>query len=182
MRPMSFAVKFGGAAAALLFIAGCAQTPEPVAEAPPAPEEVDTGPAVPSVPAKPVEVEPMDTGPVPGSQDDLVANIGDRVHFAYDRFDLSPEARDILRRQANWLLQHRQIRISVEGHCDERGTREYNLALGERRATAIMNYLVALGVDAGRVETISYGKEQPIDIRSVEAAWAKNRRGVIKVN
>ncbi len=106
------------------------------------------------------------------------SQVGDRVFFSFDRFDLSPEARDVLERQSDWLKQFPVITITVAGHSDERGTREYNLALGERRANSVKNYLVALGVDSNRIRTVSYGKEQPVDPRSVEAAWAKNRRGV----
>ena len=106
------------------------------------------------------------------------SQVGDRVFFGFDRFDLSPEARDVLERQSDWLKRFPVITITVAGHSDERGTREYNLALGERRANSVKNYLVALGVDSNRIRTVSYGKEQPVDPRSVEAAWAKNRRGV----
>ncbi len=104
--------------------------------------------------------------------------VGDRVFFGFDRFDLSPEARDVLERQSDWLKRFPVITITVAGHSDERGTREYNLALGERRANSVKNYLVALGVDSNRIRTVSYGKEQPVDPRSAEAAWSKNRRGV----
>jgi len=117
----------------------------------------------------------------PGTQEDLVVNVGDRVFFSLDKSDLSPEARATLDRQAAWLKKYGNIHVTVEGHCDERGTREYNLALGERRATAVKNYLVADGVSAGRVKTISYGKERPAVLGSNEAAWAQNRRGVTVV-
>jgi peptidoglycan-associated lipoprotein len=117
----------------------------------------------------------------PGTQEDLVVNVGDRVFFAYNESDLSSEARATLDRQAAWLKKYGTVNITVEGHCDERGTREYNLALGERRATAVKNYLVADGIGAGRVKTISYGKERPAVVGSNEAAWAQNRRGVTVV-
>ena len=104
--------------------------------------------------------------------------VGDRVFFGFDRFDLSPEARDVLERQSEWLKRFPVITITVAGHSDERGTREYNLALGERRANSVKDYLVALGVDSNRIRTVSYGKEKPVDPRSTEAAWSKNRRGV----
>ncbi|MCE7886860.1 MAG: peptidoglycan-associated lipoprotein Pal [Alphaproteobacteria bacterium PRO2] len=120
-------------------------------------------------------------GAAPGTQADFVVNVGDRVFFGYDQYDLSQEARDTLGRQANWLAQYANLRITVEGHADERGTREYNLALGERRANAVKNYLIALGVDAGRVTTVSYGKERPAVPGSNETAWAQNRRGVTVV-
>ena len=114
----------------------------------------------------------------PGSEEDLVQNVGDRVFFDFDRSDLKPEARATLERQAAWLKKYPDVRIQVEGHCDERGTREFNLALGERRANAAKNYLVALGISASRLSTISYGKERPAVLGSNEAAWAQNRRGV----
>lgn len=121
-------------------------------------------------------------GPVAGTQQDLVVNVGDRVFFGYDRFDLSQEARTILERQAQWLNQHQNLNVTVEGHADERGTREYNLALGDRRANSIKRYLVALGVDPRRVSTISFGKEQPAVFGSNPEAWAQNRRGVLRVD
>lgn len=115
---------------------------------------------------------------VPGTQADLVQNVGDRVFFALDSSSLTPEARAILDRQAEWLGKYSSVKLAVEGHCDERGTREYNLALGERRATAVRNYMVAKGVAADRLSTISYGKERPEVMGSDESAWARNRRGV----
>jgi peptidoglycan-associated lipoprotein len=119
---------------------------------------------------------------VPGSQQDLVQNVGDRVFFGFDKYDLTPEAQATLERQAAWLKQHPQVTVTIEGHCDERGTREYNLALGERRATAAKNYLVALGIDANRMKTISYGKERPAVTGSNEETWAQNRRAVTVVS
>jgi len=122
------------------------------------------------------------TGPVPGSQQDLVVNVGDRVFFDLDKSDLKPEARRTLERQAAWLKQYGNVAVTIEGHCDERGTREYNLALGDRRAKAASNYLVSLGIPASRIRTISYGKERPAVLGSNEAAWSQNRRGVTVVN
>lgn len=122
------------------------------------------------------------SGPTPGTQEDLVASVGDRVFFGFDKYDLSAESRATLDRQAAWLRQYPSVTVTVEGHADERGTREYNLALGERRATAVKNYLVALGIDAARINTISYGKERPAVLGSNEAAWSQNRRGVTVVN
>jgi peptidoglycan-associated lipoprotein len=117
----------------------------------------------------------------PGTQEDLVVNVGDRVFFAFNESDISAEARATLDRQAAWLKKYGSVAVTIEGHCDERGTREYNLALGERRATAIKNYLVADGISAARVKTISYGKERPAVLGNNEAAWAQNRRGVTVV-
>ena len=121
-------------------------------------------------------------GVIPGSQQDLVVNVGDRVFFAYDQFDLSPEARATLERQAAWLKQYPNVSITVEGHADERGTREYNLALGEKRANSTKSYLMSLGVEGTRINTISYGKERPAVPEATEAAWSQNRRAVTVVN
>ena len=117
--------------------------------------------------------------PQPGSVEDFKTNVGDRVFFGTDRYDLTAEAQAELQKQATWLKSYPQYRFVIEGHCDERGTREYNLALGERRATAVRNYLVALGIDTNRMQTISYGKERPAVLGSDESAWAQNRRAVI---
>ncbi|MEE2956582.1 MAG: peptidoglycan-associated lipoprotein Pal [Pseudomonadota bacterium] len=117
-----------------------------------------------------------------GSQEDLVTNVGDRVFFALDSVELSVEARTTLEKQAIWLQQNLSVVATIEGHADERGTREYNLALGDRRATAARDYLVALGINQNRIQTVSFGLERPVDPRSVEEAWSKNRRGVMVVN
>jgi peptidoglycan-associated lipoprotein len=117
----------------------------------------------------------------PGTQQELQQSIGDRVFFDFDKYDLSAEARAQLEKQAAWLKTYPQITVLVAGNCDERGTREYNLALGERRASAAKNYLVALGIDANRIQTISYGKERPSVLGSDEAAWAQNRNSITSV-
>jgi peptidoglycan-associated lipoprotein len=114
-------------------------------------------------------------------QQGLTNEAGNTVFFAFDRYDLDSEAQAVLKDQAEYLKKNAGTEVIVEGHCDERGTREYNLALGERRATAAKNYLVALGVSADRVSTISYGKERPEESGSNETAWAKNRRAVTVV-
>ena len=125
---------------------------------------------------------PTISGPTPGSQEDLVVNVGDRVFFDYDKSDLSPEARATVEALAAWMASYPATTIGIEGHCDERGTREYNLALGERRASSVHDYLAALGVDPGRLSTISYGKERPGVLGSNEESWAQNRRGSFVVN
>lgn len=114
----------------------------------------------------------------PGSIEDFRVNVGDRVFYAYNRNDLTPAARETLERQAGWLKQYADVQVVVEGHCDERGTREYNLALGERRAHAAKNYLVSLGVSAKRITTLSFGKDRPENPASNEEAWSQNRRAV----
>ncbi len=118
---------------------------------------------------------------VPGSQEDFLANVGefgDRIFFDTDRFNVDTEDQTTLQRQAQWLARYPNTRITVEGHADERGTRDYNLALGERRANSAKNYLTSVGVDAARVQTVSYGKERPQAMGSDEQAWAQNRRAV----
>ena len=118
------------------------------------------------------------TAVTPGSQADFVKNVGDRVFFDFDKYSLKPEGRDQLGKWVAFLKQYPSDQLVVEGHADERGTREYNLALGERRANAVKDFLVAQGVQASRLKTISYGKERPAVLGSNEAAWAQNRRAV----
>ncbi len=154
-------------AVSLIAIAGCAK--KPPAQLPPAPVD-NTGPVTPP---------PANNGPLPGSQEDFVASVAsDRIFFALDQSDVDAPSQGTLRSQAAWLARYPQKRVTIEGHCDERGTREYNLALGERRANATKNALAALGVDASRITTISYGKERPDATGSDEASYAKNRRAV----
>lgn len=114
----------------------------------------------------------------PGSVEDFVDNVGDRVWFGFDSADVNDEGRATLDKQAAWLKEYGSVSITVEGHCDERGTREYNLALGQKRASSVKKYLVAAGVPANRIETVSYGKERPEATGDSEEAWAQNRRGV----
>ena len=119
---------------------------------------------------------------VPGSQEDLIVNVGDRVFFGYDSSELDTDAQELLQDQVAWLKQYSNVSVIIEGHCDERGTREYNLALGEKRAQSVKNYLINLGISADRVSTISYGKERPAVVGSNDGAWAQNRRSVTIVN
>jgi peptidoglycan-associated lipoprotein len=152
--------KFVVALAAVAALAACASRPA-----------ADTTP--PNNNTTPPVEQPR--GPVAGSAEDFRVSVGDRVFFGYDRFDLTPEARSVLERQAAWLQRYQNVRVLVAGNADERGTREYNLALGARRAAAAKDYLVSLGVAANRLETVSYGKERPLDARSNEEAWSVNR-------
>ena len=122
------------------------------------------------------------SGIVSGSQEDLIVNVGDRVFFGYDSSDLDSDALELLQDQVAWLKQNSNVSVTIEGHCDERGTREYNLALGEKRAQAVKNYLIGLGINPDRVSTISYGKERPAVVGSNDGAWAQNRRSVTIVN
>ena len=121
-------------------------------------------------------------GIVPGSQEDLIVNVGDRVFFGYDSSELDSDAQELLQDQVAWLKQYSDVSVTIEGHCDERGTREYNLALGEKRAQSVKNYLISLGVSESRVSTISYGKERPAVVGSNDGAWSQNRRSVTTVN
>ena len=120
-------------------------------------------------------------GGVPGSQEDLVANVGDRVYFDYDMATLRTDGRATLDGQAAWLARYAQVSVQIAGNCDERGTEEYNLAIGQRRATAARDYLVAKGVASARIATISYGKDRPTALGSNEAAWAQNRNAITSV-
>ena len=117
----------------------------------------------------------------PGTQEDLIQSAGDRIFFDKDRNTLTSQAISTLDRQAGWLQQYPQVNVWVAGNCDERGTEEYNLALGQRRANADRDYLVAHGVNLGRMETISYGKSRPIDPASSPEAWAQNRNAITSV-
>ncbi len=153
-------------AGALLMLAACSSTPEQ--------------PAGPVGPGGPGGISGSRFGP--GSQQDLAATAGDRVFFAFDSAEISSEGQQILQRQADWLRRYPNVTVTIEGHCDERGTREYNLALGERRANAAKNVLVAAGIPASRIATISYGKERPIVAGSTEDAYAQNRVAITTVN
>lgn len=120
-------------------------------------------------------------GIVPGSQEDLVANVGDRVFYDFNKSTLRPDARDTLDKQAAWLAKFASVNVQVAGNCDERGTEEYNIALGQRRADAATAYLKAKGVAGPRMSTISYGKDRPTATGSTEEAWAQNRNAVTSV-
>jgi peptidoglycan-associated lipoprotein len=118
----------------------------------------------------------------PGSQQDFVVNVGDRVFFETDQTDLTPQARATLDKQAQWLSQYNRYTFTIEGHADERGTREYNIALGARRAQTVREYLVSRGIDANRMRTISYGKERPVAVCNDISCWSQNRRAVTVLN
>ena len=158
---------------ALTLVAACASHPPPPPAAPiPPPSQgggssgAEEGPG-PSGP----------NGPLPGSARDFVINVGDVVYFDFDKAEVRADGAPILDGQAAWLRRYADVRVRIEGNCDERGTREYNFALGARRADAVRAYLISHGVAQGRITTISYGKEQPLDPGHDEQAWAKNRNG-----
>jgi peptidoglycan-associated lipoprotein len=177
----SNALKLALCAGLVAALSACASHPKPpvpaaVASTPQteAPRErfPDRGPAEPQR-----QVTSRPTGPVPGSAQDFVISAGDRVYFDYDQYAVRADGRGVLDKQAEWLGHYPQVQVRVEGNCDERGTREYNFALGARRAEAIKAYLVGHGVQPGRITTISYGKERLLDDGTGEDAMAKNRNG-----
>jgi len=129
----------------------------------------------------PTPTAAVSAGPAPGSQEDLVANVGDRVFYDFDKSSLRADAAATLERQAEWLSRFSQNNVQIAGNTDERGTQAYNIALGNRRANAARDYLVAKGVAAGRISTISFGKDRPTALGSNEAAWAQNRNAITSV-
>ncbi len=163
-------------AAALMFSAGCAK--KKPADLPPPPIGAD-GSGIDGAGQDGMDAGNVGTTGLAGARADFLQNVSsDRVYFATDSHTLDADSRAILDTQAAWLLRNPAINVTIEGHCDERGTREYNLALGDRRANAAKNYLAARGVPAGRMSTISGGKERPVAEGSDEGAWAQNRRAV----
>lgn len=155
-----------GLAAATFTLGACASKPKPL---PPEP-----GPST-----NQYQGAPAPSGPVPGSQADFLASVmSDTVLFDLDRYNIDASDQGILQSQAQWLARYPAKSVTIEGHADERGTRDYNIALGERRANAAKNYLVSLGIDPGRITVVSYGKERPIALGSDEESWARNRRAV----
>lgn len=157
-------------------LASCASTPKPMGpvapQAPPPPPPREAPPAPAPAPAPVVEAP---SGPTPGSVQDFVINVGDRVYFDFDKYNVRDDGRPILDAQAAWLARWPAVHVRIEGNCDELGTREYNFALGARRANAVKEYLTSHGVAASRIDTVSYGKEKPIDTTGGEAAQAHNR-------
>ncbi len=166
MMKFSSTLKFAALSAALL-LGACTHKQEAVNTAPP-----------PAAPPPPPMAAPVTSSIIPGSAQDFKVNVGDTVHFALNQYNIEDNDKGTLSKQAAWLARYPAVKLTVEGHCDERGTREYNLALGARRANAVKEYLVAQGVAAGRLETVSYGKERPICTESSEDCWSQNRRGV----
>ena len=162
----------------VLFVAACATTPKDSADS----SGSGSSSSGSDVSSEGNITETTGSGIVSGSQEDLIVNVGDRVFFGYDSSDLDSDALELLQDQVAWLKQNSDVTVTIEGHCDERGTREYNLALGEKRAQAVKNYLIGLGINPDRVSTISYGKERPAVVGSNDGAWAQNRRSVTLVN
>jgi peptidoglycan-associated lipoprotein len=154
-------------------LAACASRPKPAGPVAPTPQP--TQPAMPQPTPPQTPQSPIPQGPLPGTVQDFVINIGERIYFDTDQYDIRSDAQPTLSAQAQWLNRYPAVRVRIEGNADERGTREYNLALGARRANAVREFLVGQGVSGSRIETLSYGKEKPIDGGSGEEAWAKNR-------
>ena len=174
-------IKLFTGALLVFFLAACSTTPKDTADS------SGSGSSSSSDVSSSAEGTITETGPdstsiEPGSQEDLIVNVGDRVFFNYDSSELDSDAQELLQDQVAWLKQHSNVSVIIEGHCDERGTREYNLALGEKRAQSVKNYLISLGISSERVATISYGKERPAVVGSNDGAWAQNRRSVTIVN
>ncbi len=181
MRQLLFGLKFSSVLAILALLVACADQPEETADTSGGGQAAAPTTTASQPPVTQDASKPEAPSVVPGSQEDLVLNVGDRVFFAFDKYNLNDAAQATLQRQAAWLNTHPGTQIAIEGHCDERGTREYNLGLGDRRANSVKEYLASLGVDAGRIETISYGKERPVALSHNESAWSQNRRGVTTV-
>ena len=165
----------------LAFILSACATQEPpkiAASPPPSPSKsappTRTTPAVSTTAPRPA----IETGIIPGTLRDFEINVGDRVFFAFDRSNLDESARTALQKQAAWLVKYRGVTVAIQGNADERGTREYNLALGAKRAAAVKEYLETLGIREDRLMTISYGKERPVCVESNESCWSQNRRAV----
>lgn len=154
---------------ASVWLVACASHPTPPPSGPTQAPPSSTGPQTSEQGPGPA------TGALPGSEQDFVINVGELVYFDFDKSDIRADAAPILDGQSAWLRRYPDVRVRIEGNCDERGTREYNFALGARRAEAVREYLIAHGVAAGRISTISYGKERPIDPGTGEEAWARNR-------
>jgi len=169
------ALRLALVATAAASLAACQTKPKPTYPTQP-PSQPTAPPSTPLPPTTgPVTGQP--NAPLPGSAQDFVVNVGDRVYFDTDSHDIREDARPLLTAQSEWLRRYPSVVVRIEGNADERGTREYNLALGARRANSVRDFLVSQGVTAARISTISFGKEQPIDPGSGEDAWQKNRNG-----
>lgn len=163
-------------ALAALSLAACASRPKPEPYTPPPATTTTPPPAGSQTPYTPPPLPgPVTSSALPGSTQDFVVNVGDTVYFDTDRHDIRGDAMPVLDAQAQWLNRYPAVRVRIEGNADERGTREYNLALGARRSNSVRDYLVSRGVSASRIATISYGKEKPVDPGTGEDAWARNR-------
>ncbi len=159
-------MKLASAVAVAALVAGCSHTPQTAATG----TSTGAGTTITTTP-----------GVGPGSEEDLATNVGDKVFFSFDKSNLTPEGQATLDHQASWLGQYKQVQVQVAGNTDDRGTEEYNLALGQRRANAARDYLVARSVDPARINTISFGKDRPIAPGDNEQSWAQNRNAITSV-
>ena len=175
-------IKLLASALLVFFLAACSTTPKDTADSSGSGSTSTSSDVSSSSETETTSTESTTASIEPGSQEDLIVNVGDRVFFNYDSAELDKDAKELLQDQVAWLKQYSDVSVIIEGHCDERGTREYNLALGEKRAQSVKNYLINLGIAADRVSTISYGKERPAVVGSSDGAWAQNRRSVTIVN
>jgi peptidoglycan-associated lipoprotein len=155
---VAMTAKLGAVVLAMAFLAACSSTKEE----PPPPSS--SGPSTSTI--------------RPGTQEDLKTNVGDTIYFDFDSHAIRADAQATLQKQAAWLQKFPAVRLMVEGHCDERGTREYNLALGARRASAVRDFFIAKGIPAARMRTVSYGKERPVAVCDDISCWSQNRRAV----
>ena len=162
---------------AVISIAGCAKKAKPAYPTTQTPATQTQPPPRTEMPNNPGPVGSTSTSTLPGSAQDFVVNVGDRVYFDTDSHDVRADAQPLLDAQAGWLRRYGSVTVRIEGNADERGTREYNLALGARRANAVRDYLVSHGVTSDRIATISFGKESPIDAGSGDESWQRNRNG-----
>ena len=174
-------IKLFTSALLVFFLAACSTTPKDTADSSGSGSSSSSSDVSSSEEGTITETSPESASITPGSQEDLIVNVGDRVFFNYDSAELDSDAQELLQDQAAWIKQH-SVTVTIEGHCDERGTREYNLALGEKRAQAVKNFLTGMGISSSQVNTISYGKERPAVIGSNDGAWSQNRRSVTTVN
>lgn len=169
------AVRLALIATAAISMAACASKPKPGPAAPP------PAPAPAPAPMEPAPAPAPTTSVVPGSTQDFVVNVGDRIYFDLDQYEIRPDAVPVLDAQAAWLVRYPAVQVRIEGNADERGTREYNLALGSRRANSVREHLIAKGVAPSRITTISYGKERPIDPGTSEESYQRNRNAATAI-
>ena len=174
-------IKLFTGALLVFFLAACSTTPKDTADSSGSGSSSSSSDVSSTGEGTVTETSPDSNTIVPGSQEDLIVNVGDRVFFDYDSAELNSDAKELLQDQVALIKQH-NASVTIEGHCDERGTREYNLALGEKRAQSVKNYMTSMGISSSQISTISFGKERPAVVGSNDGAWSQNRRSVTTVN
>ena len=176
-------IKLLTSATLVFFLAACSTTPKDTADSSGSGSSSSSSDVSSTEATTSTETTSADSASIePGSQEDLIVNVGDRVFFGYDSSELDSDAQELLQDQVAWLKQYSDVSVIIEGHCDERGTREYNLALGEKRASAVKDYLISVGINSDRISVVSYGKERPQVLGSNKAAWSMNRRSVTSID